>query len=358
MSDKKRETEELRQEMARIDAQLLAALDRRAKLSRRVGELRRGEPPQPAHDRSALAALVARSSGDMPQESLRAVFREIFATSAELELPARVAFVGPEGGAGHVAARARFGAAAELLPAEGVLAALDEVTRQRADFAVVPIETKGEGPVQATILALTHSDLKIVSAIESAATLHLMNRTGNQADIEKVYATSHDRAACQRFLAAHPQRVSVLDVKSPLFACQIAAEDHGAAALVSEEFGAPLGLIVARRNVTDEVQDRVRYAVVGSRPSSRSGEDVTAFVFSVQDTPGALLDVLRHFSERGINVLKIQSHPEETEGGTGWAYLFFVEVSGHPTDRQLVVAFEEVKRVSRFFKVLGAYPNG
>ncbi|MEO7798344.1 MAG: hypothetical protein ABIY47_11515, partial [Opitutaceae bacterium] len=82
-----------------------------------------------------------------------------------------------------------------------------------------------------------------------------------------------------------PSRVSVLEVKSPLFACEVALEDHGAAALVSEEFGGALGLQAARKNVLDAHADRVRYAVVGPRPSSRTGEDVTAFVFSVQDTP-------------------------------------------------------------------------
>jgi len=76
-------------------------------------------------------------------------------------------------------------------------------------------------------------------------------------------------------------------------------------------------------------------------------------VFSVRDTPGALLDVLRGFAERGINLTKIHSRPDEAEG---WSYLFFVEVAGHATDRALVTAFEEVKRLTKFFKVLGSYP--
>ena len=40
-----------------------------------------------------------------------------------------------------------------------------------------------------------------------------------------------------------------------------------------------------------------------------------------------------------------------------WAYLFFVEVSGHTTDRPLVSAFEDVRHKTRFFKVLGSYPS-
>jgi chorismate mutase / prephenate dehydratase len=353
MTDKRREIDELRQETAKLDAQLLTALEKRARISRQIGELRKHEPTQlPLNDRRTFHALVARASGEMPAEDLRAIFREIFASCLALELPVKIAYVGPEGGAAHVAARTRFGTNAEFVPKESVAAALETVAGHRAEFAVVALETKVDGPVQSTILALTATDLKIVAAIESSSTLHLMNRTGNLADIEKIYATAGDHTFCQKFLAAHPHRVSVLDVKSPFFACQVALEDHGAAALASEEFGVSLGLSVARRNI-DEGSDLIRYAIVGARPTGRSGDDVTAFAFSLQDSPGALLDVLRQFSERGINLIKIQSHPAP---GTTWSYVFFVEVTGHATDRTLVTAFEEVKRVSRSFKVLGSYP--
>jgi chorismate mutase/prephenate dehydratase len=289
----------------------------------------------------------------MPQDALLDVFREIFAACLPLELPVRVAFVGSEGGQGHAAARARFGRGSTLVPAETTPAALDEVSRKRAEFAVVPFETTTEGPVQSTIVALMTSDLRIAEVLDATFDLHLMNRTGNFADVEKIYATPPDRALCQRFLASLTTHPSVLDVNTSLMACQLALEDHGAAAIASEEFGAQVGLEVARRNICDAGGNRVRHAVVGTRPSGRTGEDVTSLVFSVQDAPGSLLDVLKVFAERGINLTNIQSHP--TRGET-WSYLFYVEMDGHFTDRPLVMAFEEMKRITRFFKVLGSYP--
>jgi len=354
VADGKREAEELRQEIAKIDAQLLTALDKRARAARRLGELRKDQPAAlPLRDHAAIRALVARSTGDMPQEALLDVFREIFAACLPLELPVRVAYVGPEGGPGNAAARLRFGRGSTLVGAESTAAAVEEVSRKRTEFAVVPFETTAEGPVQGTIMALMTSDVRIVEVIDATFDLHLMNRTGNFADIEKIYATPADRAFCQRFLAGLTPRPSVLDVKTPLVACQLAIEDHGAAAIASEEFGAQVGLEVARRNVRDGGGDRVRHAVVGSRPSGRTGADVTSFVFSVQDAPGSLLDVLKVFAERGINLGNIQSHPVQ---GETWSYLFYVEMAGHFTDRPLVMAFEEMKRITRFFRVLGSYP--
>ena len=110
--------DELRQEIAKLDAQLLVALDKRARAARRLREVRKDQAPSlPLTDHAAIRALVARSSGDMPQEALRDIFREIFAACLALELPVKVAYVGPEGGAGHAAVRGRFGRSSAVLPA-------------------------------------------------------------------------------------------------------------------------------------------------------------------------------------------------------------------------------------------------
>ncbi len=354
MAEGKREVDELRQEMAKLDAQILVALDKRARAARHLGELRRDQPPSlPLTDHAALRALQARGTGDMPQDALRDIFREIFASCLALELPVKVAYVGPEGGPGHTAARARFGRGASLLSCGGTTSALDEVTRRHAEFALVPFETATEGPVQSTILALMASDLRVVEVLDATFELHLMSRTGNFADVDKIYATPADHALCERFLASLTPRPPLLDVKTPLMACQLAQEDHGAAAITSEAFGAQVGLEMARRNVLDGGGDRVRHAVVGLRPSGRTGDDVTSVVFSVQDAPGSLLDVLKVFGERGINLTNILSHPVQ---GEAWSYVFYVATAGHFTDRPLVMAFEEIKRSTRFFKVLGSYP--
>lgn len=369
MSDHKREIEELRAELARIDGQILSALEKRAKAARHARELRTGPAQLPLTDKAQLATIIARASGDMPPEDLRAIFQQVYASCLALELPVKVAYIGPEGGFAHAAARAKFGASALLHPMESIAATLEEVASQRAEFAVLPVETTTEGPVQSTIFALVATDLKIVAEIETVSDLCLMNRTGNENDVEKVYATAADHARAQAALtglARKPvagsavggtaQTLAVYDVKTPLMAVKLAAEDHGAAALCTDGFGADLGLEIARRGMVEDGAERVRYAIIGARPSSRTGDDATACVFSVNDAPGALLDVLKLFAERGINLRKIQSRPSRG-AHEEWTYLFFVEVSGHTTDRPLVSAFEDVRHKTRFFKVLGSYPG-
>lgn len=268
MSDAKREADGLRDRMVKLDAEILAALDKRARAARQLGELRRDQAPiLPLADHESVRSIVSQSTGDMPEDALRAIFGEIQAACLALELPVKIVYVGAEGDPCHAAARGRFGRSASLTAAGSTAAALDEVSRKRAEFAVVPFETASDGPVHPTIQALSAGDLRIVEVLE---------------------------------------------------------------------------------------RERVRYAVVCARPSGRTGNDVTAVVFSVQDSPGSLLDVLRVFAERGINLTNVHSHPVQDEA---WVYLFYVEMQGHFTDRPLTGAFEEMKRLTRFFKLLGSYPS-
>jgi chorismate mutase/prephenate dehydratase len=353
MTDKKREVEKLRQEVVQVDEQLLALLERRARAARTIGELLHGEPPSlPLRDRAFIETLVARSKGDMAPEAIRAIYREIQAACVGLELSVRVAVLGPDGGAGHTAAREQFGLGVACVMAGSAEEALDAVARQRAEFAMLPYETSTDGPVLATILALAEHDLRVGLVREVGPTLHLWSQSGKLHEALKVYATAADRALAGRSLAELGQ-VAVQDVKSPLIACELAAGDATAAALASEAAGALQGLQIARSSMLDQSHGRVRYAVVGSRPSPRTGDDSTALVFSLHDAPGALFDVLRQFADHGVNLSRIQSRPAE---GDGWAYLFFLEVIGHATDRQIVSAFEGVKKLTKFFKVLGSYP--
>jgi chorismate mutase/prephenate dehydratase len=353
MSDKRREIEELRTEIGKVDRDLVRLLDRRAKLSRKVGEVRGQDVPNmPLAERGAMIEIAQTSSGDMPQDALRQILGHVHAECVALELPVPIAFVGVEGSQGHAASRGRFGSGATYVSAENAQGAIDAVTQKRAQFAVVPFETRADGPVQATILALMSSELRIIACFETAENLDVLGKNGSLADVERIYTTPADHAACLKFLSEAAPNVQVLDVKTPREACQLARDDARGAALAPPSFGSELDLPVLQRSVRDGGDERVRYAIVGARPSSRTGTDLTALAISVADSPGALHEILKQFAERGINLTKIQSRPAP---GEAWVYLFFIEVVGHVTDRNLVAALEEVKRLAKFYRVLGSY---
>lgn len=354
MTDTKREFDGLRQEIAAVDAQIVRALDRRAKLSRDVARLRGDGPALLPVEPPADLEQVSGRTGDMPPESLRDIYREIRAACLGLELGVTVAFLGAVGGAGHAAARGRFGASTPLVPAESAAGAAAAVVGGRATFAVVPFETKSDGLVQSTLAALLGTELKVVATFEAVSAVQLVSRSGNVAEVERVYAAPSERAACRSTLDAlgDAGRVSVIEVKTPEVACKYARDDSAAGALLEESYAASQDLAACQLEVHDGPSERVRYAVLGERPARRTGSDATLLAFSVSDSPGALLEVLRQFAERGVNLSKIQSRPTP---GEAWSYLFFAELVGHATDRAVVGAVEEVRRQARFFKLLGTY---
>ena len=354
MADSKREIAELREQIAEIDRQILERLEARIRLSRDIHQRLEGEPTlSDLNEREGLQRVEAASSGVLNPESLRAIFQQIRAEARAVEQPVRVAYVGPEGGFCHEQAKNYFGASATLVECASPVEVFDEVVRGRAVFAVYPFESSTDGLVQPAITALAQTDLVMVAERAAPATYLLMSRNGNISDVDKVYLTAGAHAACDRFLGRELPRVSVIDVRSPVVAAQLAQEDHGGAAIVPEQCGLAAGLTIARANVGDASDLRFRYGVASARPAMRSGNDTTCLLFSVDDSPGALFDVLRHFAERGINLKKLQSRPVQNES---WDYVFYVEVSGHVTDRAVVTALEAVKRSTKYLKVLGSFP--
>jgi chorismate mutase / prephenate dehydratase len=352
--DERKRLEELRQKLLEMDTELLRTLEQRARLAQELGKLRTGTSRfAPAADGTHLQALEKAVDAPLSPSVVRPVFTAIDAACRLHETAPRVAYLGAEGGFGWMAARSYFGLGAELLRTETVQAALEEVARQRAEFALVPYESLKDGPILPTIAAIAAADLKVVGERQMAQALVLMNGSGNPADVEKIYVAPQDHVACVHYVESNHPRALALDVRSPIMAWELASENHGSAAIVPRGSIGASDLRLARENIGDEGEVRIRYAVISKLPAPRSGADATALLFSVHDHPGALHDILQHFKERSCNLRRIQSRPVQ---GEGWEYVFYVEVSGHTTDRSLVAALEGVKREAKMLKIIGSFP--
>lgn len=286
-------------------------------------------------------------------QKLARLSEERAALAHSIAAPLRVAYCGTEGGFCHQMTRARFGADAVLTECATVADALDEVRRQRASFATFPFDSSVDGLILPAIFALAETDLVLVAERIMPAMLCLMGQSGG-GPIERVVASSTAHAASERFRKREFPGVLVLDVRSATEAARVAREDPRTAAVVPEACGRENELIVLKENVGDEPELRYRYGIVGSRPASRTGTDTTCLLFSLDDAPGTLFQVLGHFAERSINLKKIQSRPVR---GASWDYIFYVEVAGHITDRPVVTALEAMKGSTKYLKLLGSFPT-
>src|SRR6187402_1834031 len=84
-----------------------------------------------------------------------------------------------------------------------------------------------------------------------------------------------------------------------------------------------------------------------------NGKVVTTFVFRVRNVPAALYKAMGGFATNGINMAKLESYMIE---GNFFATQFYADVEGHPDDRGLVFALEELSFFSKELTILGVYP--
>jgi prephenate dehydratase len=88
--------------------------------------------------------------------------------------------------------------------------------------------------------------------------------------------------------------------------------------------------------------------------SAGEGPAVTTFVFRVRNVPAALYKALGGFATNSVNMTKLESYMVD---GNFFATQFYADVDGHPNDKGLAFALEELKFFSREFRIVGVYPG-
>lgn len=154
-----------------IDNELLELLNKRMKVVERVGEIKHnsgGAIYRPEREKAIIERLIKYSkdsNGLLNKSAIEAIFLEIFAVSRNLELPEKIAYLGPEGTFTHQAAESRFGAMSDYLSLSSIHSVFKTLESGRAKFGVVPIENSKDGIVGETLDLLAKSSVKIVSEL-------------------------------------------------------------------------------------------------------------------------------------------------------------------------------------------------
>jgi prephenate dehydratase len=134
------------------------------------------------------------------------------------------------------------------------------------------------------------------------------------------------------------------------------AKDMSRAAIASRLAADIYGLEILKENVEDESHSTTRFVVLSREKkwvAHGKGKTITTFVFRVRNVPAALYKALGGFATNGVNMTKLESY---MVGGNFFATQFYADVEGHPDDRALVFALEELAFFSKELTVLGVYP--
>jgi prephenate dehydratase len=274
----------------------------------------------------------------------------------------RIAYLGPRGTFSEDALRAAVGDdEVDALPAPTVSDAIIAVRQGDADRALVPFENSIEGAVTATLdtLAFDADGVTLVGEYDLPIRHCLIAREQISLDrIEVVLSHPQASAQCARFIRDNLPRAEVRGAPSTAEAVRTVAEsDQPWAALGAESAADLYGTAVLRHGVEDEADNITRFVWVapeGTTPSG-SGPWRTSLVFSElgEDHPGALVQALQVFSDRDVNLTRIESRP--LRRGLG-RYQFFLDIEGAEADQPLHSALDALRSKAESVRVLGSWP--
>jgi chorismate mutase/prephenate dehydratase len=348
---------ELRAGIDEVDAQLLALLNRRARLAIEVGEVKKltGAPVyRPEREAQVIARLRERNPGPLGGDAIEAIQREVMSACRDLERRMRVAYLGPVGTYSEQALHRHFGQGVEALACPSI----DEVFRvteaQGADFGVVPVENSSEGAVNRSLDLLLQTALRICGEVTLPIHHSLLSHSGSLEGVTRVCAHPQALAQCQGWLDRQAPGLARVPVSSNAEGARLAADDPHTAAIAAESTAARYALAVVARGIQDDPHNRTRFLVLGRHACTPSGADQTSLILSVPDRAGAVHALIEPLARHGVSMKRFESRPARQ--GT-WEYYFHLDLIGHEQDPPVAQALVELRRNAAFYKLAGSYPR-
>ncbi|WP_417819685.1 prephenate dehydratase [Terasakiella sp.] len=235
--------------------------------------------------------------------------------------------------------------------------AFSAVRDGKAGLAMIPIENSVAGRVADIHHLLPESGLHIIGEHYQRINHHLLAVPGTKLeDVTEVYSHVHALNQCRDFLKEH-KITPIVAVDTAGSAKEIAKTgDTTRAVIASELAGEIYGLTSLAADIEDAEHNTTRFVVMSKDaivPHPKAGMSVTSFVFRVRNVPAALFKALGGFATNGVNITKLESYIVD---GSFVAAQFYADCEGHPDNRNLRLALEELEFFTQTVKILGVYP--
>jgi len=242
--------------------------------------------------------------------------------------------------------------ATRLCPYPTIAQTLHATANGETDLAIVPVENSLEGSVPMTLDTLWQLEtVQIQEALVMPIAHALISRAAALSQIERIYSHPQALGQCQIWLGNHLPSVQIIPTNSTTEALRHLDDDASIGVISSQRAAQLYNLPILRYPINDSPDNCTKFWVVGLQPSP--GGTHTSLAFSLQaNVPGALLQPLQIFAERGINMSRIESRPTKRSLGD---YLFFLDLEANGNDPLIQQTLQDLKNCTEVIKTFGSY---
>jgi prephenate dehydratase len=267
----------------------------------------------------------------------------------------RVAFQGEPGAYANLAAREVLPHALAV-PCPTFEDAAQAVRSGETDLCIIPVENSLMGRIADIHHLLPDAGLHIVGEHFLRIQHQLLGLKGARIEgLKRVFSQGPALAQCLKII--RELKLKAENWHDTAGSAHHVAElkDPSVAAIASALAGQLYGLEVLRANVEDESHNMTRFLIMSREPDDapNEGKIITTFVFRVRNVPAALYKAMGGFATNGVNMTKLESYQI---GGSFNATQFYADIEGHPEDRPVKLALEELAFFTSKLTVLGIYP--
>lgn len=341
-----------------VDAQMVALFEQRMAAVTAVAKYK-AETGMAVFDSSREDAVVAKNVARLQNADLAEYYEDFIRHTMavarayqehQLSLN-KVAYQGVEGAFTHIAAR-------RLFPHSQALAyaswneVFEAVTSGRTAYGVLPFENSNAGDVSSVLdLCYKYRDVNVVQMYDLPVCQNLLVIPGTTLkDIKLVI--SHPQAISQSDQFLRANNLPAKAYPNTAIAAKTVAEqgDKTVAAIASAETAELYGLDVLVKKINTDGDNTTRFIVI-SKEKPSSGNRFS-LLFTVDNKPGALSEVINIIGEGGFNMESIKSRPHP---GEKFQYYFYVEVAGNPYSKQGMQLMATLQSTCKTVRLMGVF---
>ena len=373
------ELDEIRQDIDKLDKQLLELFLQRMKLCCDVAEYK-AQNGLPVFQGSREREVLERISGAAPEgleSASTLLFSQIMDISkclqqerltrykaVQYEQPVKDPAVACPGIAGSYSEEAcirAFGDGAKIKYFDTFGQVFDAVNNGEADYGVVPIENSTAGGVDGTYDLLEQYETYICGRL-SIPVRHVLAAKKEAGSIRKVM--SHEQALhqCGGFIKG--QGLAPLTAPNTSIAARAVAEGNylDTACICSRHCAELYGLKILREDIADSDGNFTRFIVISRTLQIPENADTVSLCLSLPHHSGSLYRLLTRFSFTGLNLTKIESRPmppgiKKKIGTEGFEFIFYLDFEGSVLNPSVTKLLDNLEKDCSYYRLLGNYKD-